>query len=46
MLDCGGRDEDIPEELLQNIDFISPNQSELKRVMHLNPQSKDEITVQ
>ncbi|KAL4463941.1 hypothetical protein ABPG74_005878 [Tetrahymena malaccensis] len=45
MLDCGGRDEDIPEELLQNIDFISPNQSELKRVMNINSSSHEEITV-
>lgn len=45
ILDCGGRDEDIPEELILNIDFISPNQSELKRVMHLDPTSELEITV-
>lgn len=33
MLDCGGRDEDIPEELLHNLDFISPNASELQRLL-------------
>lgn len=25
ILDCGGRDDPIPEELLQNLDYISPN---------------------
>lgn len=25
MLDCGGSDEEIPEDLLKNLDFISPN---------------------
>jgi hypothetical protein len=24
-LDCGGRDEEIPEEILSNLDYLSPN---------------------
>jgi len=28
-LDCGGDDITLPHELLQNIDFISPNETEL-----------------
>lgn len=35
MLDCGGRDEDIPEELLGNLSFISPNETELSRVINV-----------
>lgn len=27
MLDCGGRDDHIPEELLANLDYISPNET-------------------
>lgn len=33
MLDCGGRDEKISETLLKNLDFISPNETELARLM-------------
>jgi len=33
MLDCGGRDDEIPTELLQNLTFISPNETELSRVI-------------
>ena len=29
MFDCGGRDDAIGDDLLKNIDFISPNDSEL-----------------
>jgi hypothetical protein len=25
ILDCGGRDDDIPSELIENLDYISPN---------------------
>jgi ribokinase len=32
ILDCGGRDDDIPEELLDNITYISPNETELLRL--------------
>lgn len=32
ILDCGGRDDDIPEELLNNITYISPNETELLRL--------------
>lgn len=35
MLDCGGRDDPIKEDLLKNVDFISPNETELKRVMNI-----------
>ncbi len=31
-MDCGGRDEDLPEELLRNITYISPNETELLRI--------------
>jgi len=34
MLDCGGRDEDIPNKLLENLDFISPNETELARLIN------------
>jgi sugar/nucleoside kinase (ribokinase family) len=27
ILDCGGRDDPIPEELLENLDYISPNET-------------------
>ena len=33
MLDCGGRDETLPDELLKNLDFISPNETELLRLL-------------
>lgn len=29
MLDCGGRDDKITNELLENLTFISPNETEL-----------------
>jgi ribokinase len=32
ILDCGGRDDPIPEELLDNITYISPNETELLRL--------------
>ena len=32
ILDCGGRDDLIPEELLDNITYISPNETELLRL--------------
>lgn len=32
ILDCGGRDDVIPEELLDNITYISPNETELLRL--------------
>jgi ribokinase len=32
MLDCGGSDEEIPKELIENLDFISPNSTELLRI--------------
>jgi sugar/nucleoside kinase (ribokinase family) len=32
ILDCGGRDDPIPQELLQNLDYISPNETELARL--------------
>ena len=32
MLDCGGSDEEISVELLQNLTFISPNTTELLRI--------------
>ena len=32
ILDCGGRDDPFPQELLENLDYISPNQTELARL--------------
>ncbi|EGR29373.1 ribokinase, putative [Ichthyophthirius multifiliis] len=33
MLDCGGTDEKIPENLMKNLDFISPNSTELQSIL-------------
>lgn len=35
MLDVGGRDEPSPDLLLENLDFISPNETELARLMNV-----------
>jgi ribokinase len=32
ILDCGGRDDPISDELLDNITYISPNETELERL--------------
>lgn len=32
-LDCGGRDDVIPDELLKDLDFLSPNETELLRIV-------------
>ena len=32
ILDCGGRDDEIGPELLENLDYISPNETELLRI--------------
>lgn len=32
ILDCGGRDDHIPTELLENLDIISPNETEVLRI--------------
>jgi hypothetical protein len=32
MLDCGGRDDPIPSELLANLDYVSPNETEVLRI--------------
>ncbi len=32
VLDCGGQDSPISDELLDNITYISPNETELKRI--------------
>jgi sugar/nucleoside kinase (ribokinase family) len=32
MLDCGGRDDLISSALLKNVDFLSPNETELLRL--------------
>ena len=39
MLDVGGRDEPSPDILLENLDFISPNETELARLMNV----KDDV---
>jgi len=28
-MDCGGEDVDFPKELLESLDYLSPNQTEL-----------------
>lgn len=33
MLDCGGRNEPFDKELLENLTFISPNETELERLI-------------
>ena len=33
VLDMGGKDEPLDTELLQNLDIISPNETELRRVL-------------
>ena len=32
IMDCGGRDDEIPEEMLNYLDYISPNETELLRI--------------
>jgi sugar/nucleoside kinase (ribokinase family) len=32
LLDMGGKDEPLDEELIRNLDIISPNQTELERL--------------
>ena len=32
ILDCGGRDEPLQSDLLANLDYISPNETELLRI--------------
>lgn len=32
VLDCGGRDDILSPELLSNLDYISPNETELLRI--------------
>lgn len=32
MLDCGGRDDHIPVQLLENLDYISPNETQVLRI--------------
>ena len=32
IMDCGGRDDNIPDEMLDYIDYISPNETELLRI--------------
>ena len=34
MLDCGGRNDLIEKELLDNLTFISPNETELERLIN------------
>ena len=41
MLDCGGKAEKLHQYLLYNISFVSPNETELERIIgeeiHLEP---------
>jgi sugar/nucleoside kinase (ribokinase family) len=34
MLDCGGRAEKFSKEFLEHLHFISPNETELERIVH------------
>lgn len=43
ILDVGGRNEPMTEELLQNIDIISPNETELERVINKKINGEDEL---
>ena len=43
MLDCGGRDEPIPNDLLANLDYISPNETELERLIGEKLNTDDKI---
>ena len=43
MLDVGGRDEPTPDALLESLDFISPNETELARLM--NEQDPEKIGI-
>ena len=43
ILDVGGRDEPLSPELLQYIDIISPNETELERVIHKKTHNQDEV---
>lgn len=41
MLDCGGRDDAISEDLLNSLTFISPNETELSRVISVEIDSNN-----
>jgi sugar/nucleoside kinase (ribokinase family) len=43
MLDCGGTDEEISAELMNNLDFISPNTTELLRIDPTIDSDKDNV---
>jgi hydroxymethylpyrimidine/phosphomethylpyrimidine kinase len=34
MLDCGGRAEKFQKELFEHLHFVSPNETELERIVH------------
>ena len=41
VLDCGGRDELIPQQLVALLDIVSPNETELLRLLdekHIQPE--------
>jgi ribokinase len=43
ILDVGGRDELLSHDLLEDIDIISPNETELERVIHKKVGSDDSL---
>ena len=45
MLDCGGRDDEIPEQLLESLKFISPNESELARLLNIDIKENIDINI-
>ncbi len=42
ILDIGGRDEPLSSELLRYVDIVSPNETELVRVIGTKPESEAE----
>ena len=44
ILDVGGVDSPIPQELLKSIDILSPNESELNRLTGMSTDTLEEIT--
>lgn len=42
VLDCGGRNDPLPSCLLENVDILSPNRSELERIIGERRDEEDE----
>jgi ribokinase len=46
ILDVGGRDELLSKDLLANVDIISPNETELERVIHKKVNNEQELKIE